>query len=225
MFCNGPQAKAYYGVTSDTLRRWADSGKIESIRTDGGHRRYFIPDPPTDSTKSRIIYTRVSSRKQQKDLQNQTDFLSQRYPDYEVIHDIGSGVDYNRKGLSRILERVLEGSVEEVVVANKDRLVRFGYELLETIFDRCGTRITVAEEADEISDEQELAEDIISIITVFTARYHGRRSYKTPKAGKKTQGSQQAKSESESKGDRETSNESNEEDKEQNHQTPDSTPS
>jgi putative resolvase len=183
MYGTTAQAKEYYSVSTDTLRRWAKSGKIQFQKTKGGHRRYYIPDDEDSECEttgtSLIIYARVSSSKQKTELQNQIDFLAKKYPDHEIIQDIGSGINYNRKGFNTILERLFDGDIEEVVVASRDRFTRFGFELFETIFNRFNARLIADRELEEISDEQELAEDIMSVITVFTARYYGRRRYRS----------------------------------------------
>lgn len=183
MYGTTAQAKEYYGVSTDTLRRWANSGKIQFQKTKGGHRRYYIPDDEDSEGNvagtSLIIYARVSSSKQKSELQNQIDYLSHKYPDHEVIQDIGSGINHNRKGFNAILERLFDGDIEEVVVASRDRFTRFGFELFETIFNRFNARLIADRELEEISNEQELAEDIMSVITVFTSRYYGRRRYRT----------------------------------------------
>ena len=170
-------------VSKETLRLWAESGKIKSIKTDGGHRRY-IYNEQTDKkeTKFKFIYTRVSSTKQQPDLERQIKFLQKLYPDYKIISDIGSGLNFKRKGLNKLLETIFAGTVEEVVVAHKDRLCRFGFEIFENICKHFSTTLTIVDNKDGKSQTDELAEDLLSIITVFTARFYGQRKYSTRKS-------------------------------------------
>lgn len=183
MYVTSAVARKHYGVSNDTLRRWANAHKIDFIQTQGKHRRYFVPQhkPLSDiiniqSTK--FVYARVSSNKQKSDLQHQIQFLSSRFPDHQVISDIGSGLNFRRKGLKTILDKVYRGDISEVVVASKDRLARFGYELIEDIFTRFNARIIILEnDSKETKFEEELAEDVISVITFFTARYSGKRKY------------------------------------------------
>ena len=113
-------------VSKETLRLWAENGKIKTIKTDGGHRRYIYNEETNNKeTKLKFIYTRVSSKKQQSDLERQIKYLQKLYPEYRIISDIGSGLNFNRKGLNKLLEAIITGTVAEVVVAHKDRLCRF----------------------------------------------------------------------------------------------------
>ncbi|VBB18209.1 putative resolvase [Yasminevirus sp. GU-2018] len=182
MYVTTPVAKKYYSVSSDTLRRWADAGKIDFILTKGNHRRYFVPDPVEENEQSpdstKYIYVRVSSYKQKSDLQHQLDFLSNLFPNHSVISDIGSGLNFRRKGLKTLLDKVFKNELSEVVVASRDRLARFGYELLEDIFARNNAKIVVVNSTKRKQFEEELSEDILSIVTYFTAKYSGHRKYK-----------------------------------------------
>jgi predicted site-specific integrase-resolvase len=198
-FLTTEQTKKFIGVTDNCLRNWANEGKIPFTRIgDKGHRRYNVrayfeqqnksdecesKPIPREPTKHRVIYARVSGRSQSTELENQADFLRTKFPSHELIRDFGSGLNYNRKGLRTILEYAYAGTLEELVVTYKDRLCRWGFELLEEIFRKIsGTRIIVLSQP-QTSTEQELCEDIISVITVFTARLHGKRGY--GKHGKK----------------------------------------
>lgn len=175
MYVKTKQAEQYYGVTIDTLRNWSNNGKLTTIRTKGGHRRYFIPNNKAE----KIIYARVSSTKQNKDLKRQIKYLKQKYPKYTIVSDIGSGINFKRKGFQTILDKIFEGNVSEVVVASKDRFSRFGYELFESIFTKFGAKLTSIANIKYKSPEQELSEDLLSIITVFSSRYYGKRNYTT----------------------------------------------
>lgn len=175
-----------YGVRSDTLRRWADSGHIHSWRSPNNTRMFrstdletFFNSPRIENNKFRkkIIYARVSSLKQRDDLQRQINILTQHYPNHIVIQDIGSGINFKRKGLRSLLDACMSGEVEEVVVAHKDRLCRFGFELFYYIITKQGGRIIVLDEEDNKSTNEELAEDLLSIIHVFNCRQMGRRRY------------------------------------------------
>ncbi len=163
-------------VTNDTLRRWELEGKLRSIKTAGGHRRYLFPQE-TLPEQRKIIYARVSSRKQENDLKHQVEYLKSRFPDYEVITDIGSGINFKRKGLQTILDILFKRNLQELVVAHKDRLCRFGFDLFEYMFKQHGSVLTILERDNTKGPINEFAEDILSIITVFTARYYGTRKY------------------------------------------------
>lgn len=171
-------------VSKETLRLWAENGKIKTIKTDGGHRRYIYNEETNNKkTKLKFIYTRVSSKKQQSDLERQIKYLQKLYPEYRIISDIGSGLNFNRKGLNKLLEAIITGTVAEVVVAHKDRLCRFGFELIENLCKYFSTTLTIVDNKNGKSQTDELAEDLLSIITVFTARFYGQRKYSKSKRG------------------------------------------
>lgn len=182
----GAEIKKILGVADSTLREWADTGKIKSFRTPGGQRRYEITDLFTGPSaitkpKSGIVYARVSSGKQRDDLDRQVAFLRIKYPDHIVITDIASGINWKRKGLKTILELANKGDIYEVVVAARDRLCRFAFELIEHVLSIHNVRITVLDAA-EMSPERELQDDLLSIVQIFCCRRNGKRRY-TVKAG------------------------------------------
>ena len=180
MYVTPEQASKFFCVSETCLRNWADNGKIKYTKTKGGHRRYFIE--PTNSNSahesdkgqqiSKVIYCRVSSRKQSDDLNRQKEFLVNKYPDHEVIKDIGSGINWERRGLKRILEGVFNGEIKEVVVAHRDRLTRLGYTLFEWIFKVNGTNLICVDDEEPSSSDRELQEDLMLIVTLFTAKHH-----------------------------------------------------
>ena len=179
MFVSSKEASKYYKVTGTTLRRWADEGKIEFKRTEGNHRKFKIEENEESiNLKKNIIYARVSSSKQEEDLQRQIALLKTAYPEYEVISDIGSGINFERKGFRKLLEQVFSGNIEKIAITYKDRLTRFGFDLLEWICQKHGVEFMVMSNTENKEREQELAEDLMSIITVFTSRYYGRGSNK-----------------------------------------------
>jgi predicted site-specific integrase-resolvase len=131
-----------------------------------------------EAPKSRktICYARVSSSHQKEDLERQIDLLRSKYPTYEVIKDVGSGLDWKRKGLLSLLELVLSDVVEQVVVTHSDRLSRFSFDLLQWLFKKHNCSILVLNQVTDATPEVELAEDVLSIINYFTAKNNGRRS-------------------------------------------------
>ena len=145
----------YFGVCSHTLRRWEKDGKIKAIRTPSGQRRYDIASYTgisNERTQRAIIaYARVSSRAQKADLDRQIAKLLELYPNAELITDIASGLNFKRKGLRTVLERVRRGNVGSIVVAHKDRLARFGFELISWLCELDGTKIVVLNQ-DGLSD-------------------------------------------------------------------------
>ena len=178
------QACKYFGVHPNTLRRWADNNHVNYKTTVGGQRLYLLSSDSTTSTKrtekETVIYVRVSSSKQKDDLERQVSYVSSRYPNCRIIKDIGSGLNFKRKGLIKLLEQASNGLIQTVVVASKDRLCRFGYELLTWILERENVQLVVLDKVDK-SPEQEFTEDILAILQVFACRWNGRRNYSVKK--------------------------------------------
>lgn len=168
------EACEYLGVTPQTLRLWDRLGKIPTIRSPGGHRRYDVSG--FIQGRRKVIYARVSSRNQQDDLRGQVEHLRFRYPEHELIEDIGSGLNFKRKGFCALLDSILSGEVEELVVAHRDRLCRFGFELVARIASKYNCRIVVLDES-KLSPQEELVRDLLSIIHVFGCRLYGLRKY------------------------------------------------
>ena len=186
------------GVSISTIRNWARAGTISFKTTPGGHHRYDINSiqqsirnpqsynlPRTtksiSETKEPVngaIYCRVSSAKQKEDLQRQIDTLREQYPTYQEFSDICSGLQYKRKGLSRLLECVQAGTIKEVVVAHKDRLARFGTELIEWIIKQAGATLIILDKA-VLSPTEEVTQDLMAIVHVFSCRLNGKRRYKS----------------------------------------------
>lgn len=177
-------------VSAQTLRNWEKSGKlIPDYKTSSGYRYYSQEQVDTitgnkTNIKSRIIigYCRVSSVKQKDDLERQVQnvkayLLAQGKP-FEIIEDIGSGINYNKKGLLELFQKVIDHKVEKIVVLHKDRLLRFGYELFENIAKSYGTSIEVIDNTKN-TEQQELIEDLVQIITVFSSGLQGKRAKKT----------------------------------------------
>lgn len=179
MYVTLREAKKILGLHPNTLRKYADDGIIESIKTPSGQRRFNVESfiNQKQSTIQTILYCRVSSVKQTDDLKNQKDYLLSKYPGAEVIADVDSGLNFKRKGLRAILERLLQGDSIKLVVAERDRLCRFGFELIEYLVAKNGGEIVVLNQS-EYSPEGELVSDILSIIHVFSCRVHGMRKYK-----------------------------------------------
>jgi predicted site-specific integrase-resolvase len=188
----GKAAKAL-GVSISTLRRWEQEGKIKPIprRNDIEHRRYDLSKikPELSRTLSKnqttIVYARVSSRDQAQDLKRQIELLelycaSQGWS-YEVMSDLGSGMNYYKKGLKRLLNEMLAGNIHRLVITHKDRLLRFGAELIFAICEAKEVEVIILNKGEEGRFEEELAKDVLEIITVFSARLYGSRSLKNQK--------------------------------------------
>lgn len=132
------------------------------------------------ANKRKICYCRVSSPKQKEDLNRQVEYMSNKFPTYEIIKDIGSGLNFERKGLQIILDIAIKGELGELVIAYKDRLARIGYELIENIIKKYSNgQIIVVEKTEEETPDEEMAKDIVSIMNVYVAKRNGLRKYKT----------------------------------------------
>lgn len=211
-FLRPDDAQKLLKVSKQTLRNWEREGKLECLRTQGGHRRFRLVqvlrraaelhggdvdtsllDGTTDdgsgiangnnAERVSVVYARVSSAGQRADLDRQADLLASRYPHHRVIRDIGSGLNFNRRGLRTLVDLATSGRLGEVVVTHKDRLCRFGFELLEYLFRSCsdGTIVVLDHEGDgdaRRSPERELVEDLLAVVTVFSGRLHGLRSHR-----------------------------------------------
>ncbi|MEY3289767.1 MAG: hypothetical protein RLZZ419_2009 [Pseudomonadota bacterium] len=155
----------------------ADEGTIETIRI-SGQRRYNVDGYLGERASANIIcYCRVSSYKQKDDLEGQIAFMLERYPKAEIIKDIGSGLNFKRKGLKTILERAMRGEQLTVVVAHRDSLARFGSELIRFVIEHNAGQLVVLSE-DHLSPEVELTRDLLNIIHVFSCRMHELGNYK-----------------------------------------------
>ena len=166
------------GLHPNTLRKYADDGRIQTIRTASGQRRYDVDSFVRESADAHLVcYCRVSSSKQRDDLQRQVAHMRELYPQAEIIQDVGGGLNWKRKGLLSLLERLHSGDKLQVVVAHRDRLARFGFELLVWLVERNGGQVVVLGGTDH-SPEQELIEDILAILHTFSCRLHGLRRYK-----------------------------------------------
>lgn len=183
----------HYHISTKSLRRWADEGTLRSVRFKGpeGKRLYDLPhlasllgDVQAPVPRRRIVYARVSSAHQSEDLERQCTDLQAAYPQHELIKDVGSGLNFKRRGFTTLLDGVLSGMVAEVVVMHKDRLCRFGTELMDAIFAKFGTRFVVHGANTDASKTQELADDLLAITTVFVARHNGQRAAKNRRSRK-----------------------------------------
>lgn len=183
-YITSTKAREILKVTTETLRTWANKGKINSIKTPSGQWRYNLKEintylgiTPSIEKKRNICYCRVSSTKQLDDLEWQKDFFRRKYPDYELVTDVGSGINWKRKGLKTILEQAMLGNIGTIVVAHRDRLCRFAYELLEFIFETNNVKLLVVDSEAGKSGNNELADDILSIIHIYSCRAMGKRRY------------------------------------------------
>ena len=188
----GQFAKAI-GKTTKTLRNWDKNGKLKPVRVEDTRYRYYSQEQlnhflglklEKQINKKIIGYCRVSSHKQKDDLERQIEnvktYMYAKGYQFEIITDIGSGINYDKKGLNQIIDMVTNSEVEKIVVLYKDRLIRFGYELIENLCNKFGTIIEIIDNTEK-TDEQELVEDLVQIVTVFSCRLQGKRANKAKK--------------------------------------------
>ena len=185
------KAAALLGVSPTTLRRWEASGRLRPTRTVGNQRRYSLQalDPSfadgMESSRKTYAYARVSSHDQKEDLIRQAQVLELHCAangwTFEVITDLGSGINYHKKGLKKLLADIIAGRVERLVIAHKDRLLRFGAELIFAICECKAVEVVIVNKGQETTFEEDLTKDVLEIITVFSARLYGSRSHKNKK--------------------------------------------
>lgn len=171
------------GKTVQTVRNWDKNGRLKPHHiSEGGHRYYsqeqlnrFLGLQNNTGRRKIIGYCRVSSGKQRDDLEHQIEniktYMYAKGYQFEIITDIGNGVDYNKEGLNQLMDEITTYQVDKIIVLNKDVLFGFGYELIETICKKFGTEIEII---DNTSEDQELVEDLIQIITIFRSRLQGK---------------------------------------------------
>lgn len=177
------EAARRLGLTVTTIQRMDRAGKLRVVRTTGNQRR--VPESEVHrlmgerEIREPMLYARVSSHGQKDDLERQKERLLRTHPGAELQFDIRSGLKFDRPGFLRVLKAVQERHVSRVVVVHEDRLARFGVDLLRQVFAAYGTTLEVMEPKLSDTPEHELAQDLIAIITSFSARLYGLRSHKT----------------------------------------------
>ena len=188
-FIGGKKACAILGVHYKTLYNWAEKGQIEVVRTPGGKRMYnvskYIGDniniqPEEKIAKKKICYCRVSTSKQKDDLQRQIKYMKERYPKHEIWTDIGSGINWKRKKFNKIFQFAKDGLIDEVVVAHRDRLCRFAFDMAQNILKMHDVKLVVINSVDKTIDE-DMCDDLMSIIQIYICRKNGRRKYTSGK--------------------------------------------
>ena len=184
------EAAKLMNVSITTLRRWEKTGRLIPEHS-GKHRRYRLSqiDPSlargAETVRMTVAYARVSSHDQKADLDRQKQVLelycaSQGWP-FDLISDLGSGMNYHKKGLKQLLEKILDGRVSRLVITHKDRLLRFGAELVFAICEAKNVEVVILNRGEDATFEEDLAKDVLEIITVFSARLYGSRSHKNAK--------------------------------------------
>jgi predicted site-specific integrase-resolvase len=178
------EAAKIKGVSASTLRRWEAEGKLIPERTANGHRRYDLAHllglKPNGALT--IAYARVSSHNQKDDLDRQKQvlelFCASQGWQFQIIDDVGSGVNYSKRGLQHLIRAIADNQVERLVLTHKDRLLRFGSELIFNLCEHFGTEVVIINQTENTSCDEDLAKDIREIITVVSARLDGSRNPK-----------------------------------------------
>jgi excisionase family DNA binding protein len=185
------EAAKVLGVSISTLRRWEKENRLVPEHTPGGHRRYDLAKLKPEyfhtaqDHRRTVAYARVSSHDQKDDLERQKQVLefycAKQGWTFEVVSDLGSGMNYHKKGLKRLLNEILDEKVGRLVVTHKDRLLRFGAELVFAICEAKQVEVVILNQGEDTTFEEDLAKDVLEIITVFSARLYGSRSPKNKK--------------------------------------------
>jgi hypothetical protein len=200
-YIGGKQTCEILGVHMQTLYNWEREGKIETIRHSERGKRFYNVEKylndnkkktyidiekdidelsKDDNKKLNICYIRVSTISQKDDLERQKEYMIKKYKDYDIIEDIGSGINFNRRGLRRIINLAITGKINKLVVAHKDRLTRFGFELIEDLIKEYSNGLLIIDNDKEHKKEpeEELVYDVLQILNVYTAKMNGLRKYK-----------------------------------------------
>jgi excisionase family DNA binding protein len=186
------EAAKILGVSESTLRRWEHEGRLlPDERTEGGQRRYKLSSIRPDishavrTERKTVAYARVSSHDQKADLERQKQVLelycSSQGWQFEVLSDLGSGINYNKKNLKTLIQSIIDDEVGRLVLTHKDRLLRFGAELIFSICEAKQVEVVIINQGEDSTFEENLAKDVLEIITVFSARLYGSRSRKNQK--------------------------------------------
>lgn len=209
-FMGSKEASKILGIHPRTLYLWESKNLIETVRSTPNGKRFYnvekylkdkglicqkinkdeikctkVEDLDKDENLN-ICYARVSSIGQKEDLERQKEILREKYPKYKLIEDIGSGINLTKRGLLKIIDLAIEGKIKTLVVVHKDRLARFGYELLEYLIKKYSNgEIKVINEKEEIEPEEEMVKDVLQIMNVFVAKMNGRRKYKVKNKNEK----------------------------------------
>ncbi len=196
-FVSGKEASKILGVHQRTLYNWDEKGYIETIRTPGNKRLYNVKKfiklrdekkeqhneddlEKIDISKGKIKigYIRVSSNGQKDDLERQRKDMITRYPYHVIIKDIGSGLNLNRRGLRKIIDLAIEGKVDELVVLHKDRLTRYGFDLIKDIIKKYSNgKVIIVYKKEEQTPQEEIVDDVLNVMNVYVAKMNGIRKY------------------------------------------------
>ena len=168
-----------YNISPQLFYLWRTTGKLQTKELVKNHHLVWVEDEPSNDSRVVAVYGRVSTSKQKQDLSNQIDVLKKYVisngSNPKVFSDIGSGMNEKRPGLISLMNEIVQNKISKVVISHKDRLTRFGFGYLETIFKMYNTEIEIINLEDDKSFQEELTEDLISIIHHFSMKFYGKR--------------------------------------------------
>lgn len=179
MYFTGKELTKRLNISHQTLRNWADSGKIKCIKTKGGHRRYLLEENLEEQTRLKIIYARISNKNKKELLEKQIRFLKEEYPNHKVVSDIGTG--YKQTNFRKVLECLFARNLEECVITSTNGIAKFR-DLFEWIFEQFDSKLIIVQVPNESIEE--FTEEFMEIVAIFTKRYYSEEynsSYKKDK--------------------------------------------
>ena len=179
MWLSSIEYQKRYNISPQLFYLWRTTGKLQTKELVKNHHLVWVEDEPSNDTRVVAVYGRVSTSKQKQDLSNQIDILKKYVisngSNPKVFSDIGSGMNEKRPGLISLMNEITQNKISKVVISHKDRLTRFGFGYLETIFKMYNTEIEIINLEDDKSFQEELTEDLISIIHHFSMKFYGKR--------------------------------------------------
>lgn len=179
MWLSSIEYQKRYNISPQLFYLWRTTGKLQTKELVKNHHLVWVEDEPSNDTRVVAVYGRVSTSKQKQDLSNQIDVLKKYVisngSNPKVFSDIGSGMNEKRPGLISLMNEITHNKISKVVISHKDRLTRFGFGYLETIFKMYNTEIEIINLEDDKSFQEELTEDLIAIIHHFSMKFYGKR--------------------------------------------------
>lgn len=177
------EAMQILGISYVTLYKIAENKEIDTLKI--GHNtlynvnKYLREKNISKKDKIKVCYCRVSSNKQKKQLEIQKEYMKDKFPTYQIIEDISSGLDFNRKGIQEIIDKAINGELEELIIAHKDRLGIFGFELIEWLIKKYSDgKIIILNKKEENTPNEELIKDISSILNIYSEKVKELKKYK-----------------------------------------------
>lgn len=183
------QVAELFGVSRQTVRNWCSKDILKAVKTPGGHRRFDEDEVnklrgiEESEDKKTVIYARVSSNDQKDDLARQTAKLKEycvdnNMQDFEIIKDIGSGINYKKRGIKKLIKEIVCGKIKKIIINYADRLLRFGNDILFQLCNLMGVEVLILNDEEEKNYEKKLVEDVLAILIVYSSKIYGHRAHK-----------------------------------------------